>query len=49
VLRAAGGSVVTLDGAPLTYGKASAPGMRPFENPFFIATGGLTLAAISAS
>ena len=49
VLRAAGGAVVTLDGAPLAYGKASAPGMRPFENPFFIATGGLTLAAISAS
>ena len=49
VLRAAGGAVVTLDGAPLAYGKASAPGMRPFENPFFVATGGLSLAKISAS
>lgn len=33
VLLAAGGSVITLDGAPLTYGK---PG---FENPHFIARG----------
>jgi 3'(2'), 5'-bisphosphate nucleotidase len=44
VLRAAGGSVRTLDGAPLSYGKASAPGMRPFENPFFIAAGDPALA-----
>ncbi len=33
VLRAAGGSVTTIDGAPFLYGK---PG---FENPFFIAWG----------
>ena len=33
VLLAAGGSVITLDGAPLTYGK---PG---FENPHFVARG----------
>ena len=33
VLRAAGGSVTTVDGAPLVYGK---PG---FENPYFIARG----------
>ena len=39
VLRAAGGSVVTVDGAALAYGKRDAAGMRPFENPFFIATG----------
>ncbi len=33
VLRAAGGKVETLDGTPLTYGKAG------FENPYFIAQG----------
>lgn len=38
VLRAAGGMVATEDGAPLTYGKRL-PGLRPFENPAFIATG----------
>lgn len=36
VLRAAGGEVCTLDGAPLAYGK---PG---FENPHFVARGGAT-------
>jgi hypothetical protein len=30
---------VTLAGAPLLYGKAHAPGMRPFENPNFLAAG----------
>ncbi len=49
VLRAAGGSVVTLDGAPLSYGKATAPGMRPFENPFFIAAGDPALRKTAAS
>ena len=39
VLRAAGGAVVTLDGAPLRYGKTGVPGMREFENPFFLAVG----------
>ena len=39
VLRAAGGAVVTLDGAPLRYGKTGAPGMREFENPHFLAVG----------
>jgi 3'(2'),5'-bisphosphate nucleotidase len=39
VLRAAGGLVVTLDGRPLLYGKASAPGPRPYENPHFLAAG----------
>lgn len=38
VLRAAGGMVATEDGAPLTYGKRL-PGLRPFENPPFLATG----------
>lgn len=40
VLRAAGGMVATEDGAPLTYGKRLM-GLRPFENPAFIATGRL--------
>lgn len=35
ILQAAGGSVRTLDGKPLSYGKPH------FENPFFIASGGL--------
>ena len=39
VLRAAGGMAVTLDGEPLRYGKESAPKMRPFENPHFLAVG----------
>lgn len=38
VLRAAGGLVTTRDGHPLTYGKHIA-GLRPFENPAFIAWG----------
>jgi len=39
VLRAAGGAVVALDGAPLRYGKTGVPGMREFENPYFLAAG----------
>ncbi|MBA3518179.1 MAG: 3'(2'),5'-bisphosphate nucleotidase CysQ [Rhizobiales bacterium] len=39
VLRAAGGGVVTLDGTPLIYGKTGVPGMREFENPYFLAAG----------
>ena len=35
VLRAAGGSVTGLDGAPFVYGKANVG----FENPFFVARG----------
>ena len=35
VLAAAGGQIQTFDGAPLLYGK---PG---FENPHFVASGGL--------
>ena len=39
ILRAAGGSVATLDGNSLTYGKTGTPGMRDFENPHFLAVG----------
>jgi 3'(2'),5'-bisphosphate nucleotidase len=39
VLRAAGGDVVTMDGNPLRYGKLDVSGMRPFENPHFLAVG----------
>ena len=45
VLRAAGGTVVTLDGAPLRYGKTGVPGMRDFENPHFIAAADQALLA----
>lgn len=37
VLRAAGGSVRTLDGAPLTYGKRGQSDDSDFANPHFIA------------
>ena len=43
VLRSAGGLVVTLDGTPLRYGKASVEKMRPFENPHFLAAGDSSL------
>ncbi|HMB48732.1 MAG TPA: 3'(2'),5'-bisphosphate nucleotidase CysQ [Afifellaceae bacterium] len=39
VLRAAGGRVTTVDGHNLTYGKSDVAGMRPFENPYFLASG----------
>lgn len=39
VLRAAGGSTLTLDGAPLVYGKRGAPGVDDFVNPSFVAKG----------
>jgi 3'(2'), 5'-bisphosphate nucleotidase len=35
VLRAAGGSVTGIEGAPFVYGKANVG----FENPFFVARG----------
>lgn len=41
ILRAAGGSVVTVDGQPLFYGRGPAPGPDAFRNPSFIATGGM--------
>ena len=43
VLRAAGGKVVTLDGAPLPYGPNGAAGAGAFRNPWFIAAGGMEL------
>jgi 3'(2'),5'-bisphosphate nucleotidase len=43
VLRAAGGVVLTLDGAPLRYGKTGVKGMRDFENPHFLAAGDRSL------
>ncbi|AXS42237.1 hypothetical protein D1F64_22385 [Breoghania sp. L-A4] len=39
VLRAAGGSVETLDGAPLAYGKRNQSHDSDFANPYFIAAG----------
>jgi 3'(2'),5'-bisphosphate nucleotidase len=41
ILRAAGGRVVTVEGAPLFYGRGPAPGAEAFRNPSFIATGGM--------
>ena len=40
VLRAAGGSTVTLDGKPLTYGKCRQSADADYANPSFIASGG---------
>ena len=39
VLRAAGGSTLTLDGLPLTYGKISQAHDSDFANPNFISWG----------
>lgn len=39
VLRAAGGSTITLDGEPFVYGPGTAPGDETFANPHFIARG----------
>lgn len=39
VLRAAGGSVVMLDGKPLRYGPGKGAGAAAFLNPWFVATG----------
>jgi 3'(2'),5'-bisphosphate nucleotidase len=41
ILRAAGGQVVTLEGAPLAYGPHGRAGAAAFENPWFIAAGGI--------
>jgi 3'(2'), 5'-bisphosphate nucleotidase len=43
VLRAAGGRVETLDGAPFPYGPTPAAGVEAFKNPWFIAAGGIAL------
>ncbi len=39
ILRAAGGRVCTLDGAPLTYGKRNSAHEEDFANPWFVASG----------
>jgi 3'(2'), 5'-bisphosphate nucleotidase len=39
VLRAAGGTTVTLNGRPLPYGKRNQPHDADFANPYFIARG----------
>ncbi len=49
VVRAAGGKVTTIDGAPLRYGKMQVAGMRDFENPFFYAVGDDSLLARMAA
>jgi 3'(2'),5'-bisphosphate nucleotidase len=41
VLRAAGGSVVTLQGHPLTYGKRGRATDKDFANPWFLAYGSI--------
>jgi 3'(2'), 5'-bisphosphate nucleotidase len=42
ILRAAGGRVVTLEGAPLAYGATGeTEGLEQFRNPWFVATGGV--------
>ena len=41
ILRAAGGKVVTLDGKPLAYGPSDGAGAKAFQNPWFVATGGM--------
>jgi len=41
VLRAAGGKVMTLDGAPLPYGPKDAAGAGAYRNPWFVASGGI--------
>jgi 3'(2'), 5'-bisphosphate nucleotidase len=41
VVRAAGGKVVTLDGAPLPYGPNGAAGAAAFRNPWFVVAGGV--------
>lgn len=42
ILRAAGGRTVTLDGAPLAYGKREQAGEADFANPHFVALGSAT-------
>jgi 3'(2'),5'-bisphosphate nucleotidase len=45
VLRAAGGKVVTLDGAPLPYGPNGEAAAQAYRNPWFIAAGAIDLVA----
>ena len=46
VLTAAGGRVVTLDGAPLAYGKRDQAEDVDFANPWFLAAGEAAVAAV---
>lgn len=48
VLRAAGGSVTTLSGAPLTYGPHGGMGLDAYRNPAFVARGADALSGVSA-
>jgi 3'(2'),5'-bisphosphate nucleotidase len=41
ILRASGGSVLTLDGSPLPYGPNGAAGIDAWRNPWFVAVGGI--------
>ncbi|MBN9027782.1 3'(2'),5'-bisphosphate nucleotidase CysQ [Kaistia sp. MMO-174] len=43
VLRAAGGSVETIDGAPLGYGPGPGEGVSAYANPWFVARGALEI------
>ncbi|WP_421725499.1 3'(2'),5'-bisphosphate nucleotidase CysQ [Bauldia sp.] len=43
VLRAAGGKVVTLDGAPFPYGPNGSEGVAAFRNEWFVAAGAMEL------
>lgn len=49
VLRAAGGSVVTLDGRPLAYGKRLQAHDTDFANPWFMACGEIDIPAVVAA
>jgi 3'(2'), 5'-bisphosphate nucleotidase len=40
VVRAAGGRVLTMDGAPLAYGPGDAAGAAAYRNPWFVVSGG---------
>ena len=42
ILRAAGGTVVTIDGKPFTYGPKGGAGAEAYKNPWFIAAGSIT-------
>lgn len=43
VLRAAGGIVETMEGAPLLYGPGSGEGVSAYANPWFVARGSLEI------
>lgn len=41
IVRAAGGKVVTMEGAPLPYGPGDRTGVAAFRNPWFVVAGGV--------